>query len=85
MAVLEECRASGCIATIGDKAHPSIVHRQAKDWVKNYEIAALSRAAEKAAVGLKALARLVFRQNSHRIVILRVCDFIDFSREVIDL
>jgi hypothetical protein len=27
----------------------------------------------------------VLRQNSHRIVILRVCDFIDFSREVIDL
>src|ERR1700678_1045776 len=38
MAVLEKCRASGCIATIGDKAHPSIVHRQAKDWVKIYGI-----------------------------------------------
>jgi hypothetical protein len=25
----------------------------------------------------------VFRQNSHKIVILRGCDFIDFSREVI--
>src|SRR5882757_8134204 len=34
VAVLEECRANGCITTVGDQAHPSIVHRLAKEWVK---------------------------------------------------
>src|SRR5579859_3778290 len=34
VAVLEECRANGCITTVGDQAHPSIVHRRAKEWVK---------------------------------------------------
>ena len=34
MAILEECRASGCIATVGDQAHPLIVHRLEKEWVK---------------------------------------------------
>jgi hypothetical protein len=29
VAVLEECRANGCITTISDQAHPSIVQRRA--------------------------------------------------------
>src|SRR3984885_12059720 len=35
MAVLDECRANGCITTISDQAHPSIVQRRAGGWVKN--------------------------------------------------
>jgi len=34
---LRKCRANGCITTVGDQAHPSIVHRLAKEWVKNFK------------------------------------------------
>jgi hypothetical protein len=34
VAVLEECRGGRRISTVVDQAHPSIVQRRGKEWVK---------------------------------------------------